>query len=130
MFKINDDLSIYLTRGDTVSFKVTAKQGDVDYTFDDGDSIVFKVSAAKDANDVVLEVPVSATKGATFVTVDLKETDTLLGTDVISKPVEFWYEIALVNNKDGKAVRQTLVGYDDGGAKILKLLPEIGERQS
>lgn len=130
MFKINEDLSITLTRGDTVSFDVSAKQGDVDYTFEDGDSIVFKVSAAKDANDVVLEVPVNATKGATFVTVDLKETDTLLGTDVISKPVEFWYEIALVNNKDGKAVRQTLVGYDDGGAKILKLLPEIGERQS
>lgn len=125
MFKINDDLSISLTRGDTVSFDVSAKQGEVDYTFDEGDKVVFRVTKAKDASDVVLEVTAPATKGETKVTVNLDDEETKLGTGVISKPVEFWYELALENDAEGKVVRQTLIGYDDDGAKILRLLPEF-----
>ena len=125
MFKINDDLSISLTRGDTVSFDVSAKQGEVDYTFVAGDKIVFKVSEAKNAGKVVLEVEAAANAEETKVTVNLTDEQTKLGTDVISKPVEFWYELALENDSEGKVVRQTLIGYDDDGAKILRLLPEI-----
>ena len=131
MFKINDDLSISLTRGDTVSFDVSAKQGDVDYTFVEGDYIVFKVSEAKDAGNVLLEVETPAEAGKTSVKVNLTEEQTASLTEgtIISKPVEFWYEIALVNGEGEKAVRQTLVGYDDDGAKILRLLPELGTKK-
>ena len=134
MFKINDDLSISLTRGDTVSFDVSAKQGDIDYTFEVGDRVVFKVSEAKNAGNVVLEASAEVTSkmvedagdsGVTKVTINLDDEQTKLGTDVISKPVEFWYELALENDSEGKVVRQTLIGYDDDGAKILRLLPEI-----
>lgn len=138
MFKINnDDLSISLTRGDTVSFDVSAKQGEVDYTFEVGDRVVFKVSEAKNTGNVILEarsevtsemVAAAGDSGVTKVTINLTETETKLGTDVISKPVEFWYELALENDTEGKVVRQTLIGYDDYGAKILRLLPEIGTK--
>lgn len=137
MFKINDDMSISLTRGDTVSFDVTAKQGEDDYTFEVGDKVVFKVSEAKNTGNVVLEEMTEVTSkmvadagdsGVTKVTVNLTDEHTKLGTDVISKPVEFWYEIALENDSEGKVVRQTLIGYDDDGAKILRLLPEIGAK--
>lgn len=132
MFKINDDLSISLTRGDTVSFDVTAKQGDVDYIFEDGDTIVFKVSEAKDAGAVLLKVSsvakIKEGEPTTKVTVSLtdEQTASLTGGTIISKPVEFWYEIALENDTRGK-VRQTLIGYDEDGAKILRLFPEIGD---
>lgn len=45
--------------------------------------------------------------------------DTKFG-EVISKPVDYWYEIEL--NPDTNP--QTIVGYDEEGAKIFKLFPE------
>ena len=40
--------------------------------------------------------------------------------DLINKPTDYWYEIEL--NGD-----QTVIGYDDEGAKILRLFPEGSE---
>ena len=49
----------------------------------------------------------------------LDKEDTSIG-ELIHKPKDYWYEIEL--NPDTEP--QTLVGYDDEGAKIFRLFPE------
>ena len=55
MFVLNDDLSIYATRGDIVFFTVSAEQNGKTYTFKAGDLIRFKVYGKKNAKNVVLQ---------------------------------------------------------------------------
>lgn len=121
MFTINDDLSIYITRGDAAVFSVTANMGDVPYTFKSGDIVRFKVFTKKDCTDVVLMKDVEAAEGAEAVEIFLKRDDTKIG-EIISKPTDYWYEVEL--NPDTKP--QTIIGYDENGAKIFKLYPEGG----
>ena len=40
--------------------------------------------------------------------------------EVINKPVDYWYEVEL--NPETKP--QTIIGYDEDGAKVFKLFPE------
>jgi hypothetical protein len=49
----------------------------------------------------------------------LSKEDTKFG-EVISKPKDYWYEVEL-NPEDNP---QTIIGYDEDGAKIFKLFPE------
>lgn len=119
MFKINEDLSIYVTRGDSVLFDVEASQGNEAYTFQQGDSVVFKVYGKRKATDVVIDKKFDVTSETTKVQVYLTEEETKIG-NAISKPVDYWYEIALVN----VGGTQTIIGYDDNGAKIFRLFPE------
>ena len=49
----------------------------------------------------------------------LTEQDTRIG-DVISKPVDYWYEVTL----NPYTNPQTFIGYDEDGAKVFKLFPE------
>jgi ribose 5-phosphate isomerase RpiB len=49
----------------------------------------------------------------------LDRDDTKIG-EVISKPKDYWYSVTL--NDD--TVPQTIIGYDDDGAKVFKLFPE------
>lgn len=124
MFKINDDLSIYLTRGDAVVFDVQAKQGDGLYQFEAGDKVVFKVSEAKNTVDAILAVDGQRINDNTM-QFKLESSDTILDTAQINKPVDFWYEISLITATG----TQTLIGYDEDGAKVLRLFPEIGEKK-
>ena len=55
MFTVNDDLSIYATRGDIVYFYVSAEDGDENYRFQPGDIVRIKVFGKKDAETVVLQ---------------------------------------------------------------------------
>lgn len=121
MFVINDDLSIYLTRGDSAVISVGATIGEEEYTFKVGDVVRFKVFAKKDCEDVVLKKDFAVTEETNRVTISLDSDETKFG-DYISKPTDFWYEVEL--NPDGYA--QTIIGYDDDGAKIFKLYPEGG----
>lgn len=119
MFYINDDLSIYATRGDTVFFSVTADSNGESHKFTAGDIIRFKVSEKKDCESVVLlkEFPVS--EQTERVSIVLESHETKLG-DVISKPKDYWYEVEYEH--DG--IIQTIIGYDEDGAKVFKLFPE------
>ena len=120
MFKVNaDDLSIYATRGDIVFFSVTAEENGEKHTFQAGDVVRFKVFAKKDCENVVLQKDFPVTEATDMVDIFLTEEDTKIG-EVISKPVDYWYEVEL-NPFDNP---QTIVGYDDDGAKIFKLFPE------
>lgn len=119
MFKVNDDLSIYATRGDIVFFSVSAEENGEQHTFQAGDLVRFKAFSKKDCENVILQKDFPVTEATDMVDIFLTEEDTKIG-EVISKPVDYWYEIEL-NPFDRP---QTIIGYDDDGAKIFKLFPE------
>lgn len=121
MFVINEDLSIYVTRGDAAAFSVGATLDGTAYTFKADDIVRFKVFAKKDCADVVLQKDVKATEGASVVEIALDKEDTKIG-ETISKPVDYWYEVEM--NPD--TYPQTIIGYDENGAKVFKLFPEGG----
>ena len=119
MFTINDDLSIYATRGDTVFFTVTAEENGVTYYFEAGDVLRMKIFGKKDAESVVLEKCFPVTARTDKFTILLTEDDTKF-CEVISKPRDYWYEIEL----NPFTNPQTIIGYDEDGAKVFRLFPE------
>lgn len=119
MYKINDDLSIYATRGDVVLISVSAMDGDEAYKFQPGEVLRIKVFAKKNCNDVVMEKSFPIYEESETVELLLTEEDTKFG-DVISKPTDYWYEVEL----NPFTLPQTIIGYDEDGAKIFKLFPE------
>lgn len=125
MFQINEDKSIYLTRGDAciIKLEVTDKDGNVQM-LRTGSVVRFKVTDKKGCGCVVLQKDVTVTEEATAVQIPLTREDTKIG-EIISKPKDYWYEIEL----NPETAPQTVVGYDEDGAKILKLFPEGGDMQ-
>ena len=119
MFRVNEDLSIYATRGDAGGFNVEAVHAGEPYTFRSGDVIRFKVFGKKDCENVVLQKDVVVAEDTTQVEIFLYGGETKFD-EVINKPTDYWYEVEL--NPDTKP--QTIIGYDEDGAKIFKLFPE------
>lgn len=119
MFTINEDLSIYATRGDIVVFTVTAKDADNNYKFQPGDVLRMKVYGKKDAETIVMQKDFPVTEVCEEVNIFLTREDTKFG-EVISKPKDYWYEVEL-NPFDNP---QTIIGYDEDGPKVFKLFPE------
>lgn len=119
MFVLNDDLSIYATRGDIVFFAVQAQEDGEFHTFKPGDVVRIKIYGKKDANTVVLEKDFPVTAETESVEIFLDGEDTKIG-GVISKPKVYWYEVEL----NPLSNPQTIIGYDDDGAKEFKLFPE------
>ena len=123
MFRINEDKSIYLTRGDVANIGITAKNADGgQYTFKAGDIVRLQVFKRKDCSDVVLSKSVEVKEETTEVEIYLDQNDTKFG-ELINKPTNYWYEVEL--NPD--RMPQTIIGYDDEGEKVLTLYPEGGE---
>jgi hypothetical protein len=121
MFKINDDLSIYVTRGDAVAFNLSA-------TIDNGETYLFKpndivrinIMEKKGCDEVVFQKGFKVEEETETVEINLTGDETKIG-EVISKPTDYWYEIELNPFTNPK----TIIGYDDEtGAKIFKLFPE------
>lgn len=121
MFVIDNELTIHITRGDAAVFDVNATIDEQGYEFKQGDIVRLKVFAKKNCEDVVLKKDVEVTAPTIAVEITLTKEDTTIG-EVISKPVDYWYEVEL--NPD--TCPQTIVGYDENGAKIFKLYPEGG----
>lgn len=120
MFQINDDYSIYITRGDVAFFGVTATDNSGEkHIFHNGDIVRIKVFAKKDCTAVAFQKDFAVTEETEKVYILLTEEETKIG-GVISKPVDYWYEIEL----NPYTNPQTIIGYDDDGAKIFKLFPE------
>lgn len=119
MFTLNEDLSIYATRGDIVFFTVSAEDNGKPYKFQAGDVVRIKVFGKKNTEDVVLQKDFPVIDITEKVEIFLTKEDMKIG-DVISKPKDYWYEVVL--NDD--TVPQTIIGYDDDGAKVFKLFPE------
>ena len=121
MFVVNDDLSIYATRGDIVCLNVSATDDSTGgaYEFQPGDIVRMKIFGKKDAESIYLSKDFPVVAKTYAVGVMLTEQDTKIG-DVISKPMDYWYEIEL----NPYTNPQTIVGYDEDGAKVFKLFPE------
>ena len=119
MFDVNNDNSIYVTRGDIVFFKVTADNNGVSYTFQPGDVLRIKIYGRKDCGNVVLQKDFPVLNATSDVEIYLGEADTKIG-DIISKPIDYWYEIELNPSTNP----QTIIGYDEEGAVVFRLFPE------
>ena len=121
MYLVNDDMSIYVTRGDILCLNVSATQEDSGepYEFQPGDIVRFTVYGKKDAESIYLQKDFPVVAKTDSVGILLTEEDTKIG-EVISKPTDYWYEIEL----NPYTNPQTIVGYDEDGAKIFKLFPE------
>lgn len=120
MFKINDDLSIYLTRGDMLAVSVSAEDNTGgDYTFKRGDTLRFKVFEKKGCDCVLLQKDFLVEEDTKAVEILLTGSDTKMG-ELIHKPRDYWYEVEL--NPD--TAPQTIIGYDEDGAKVFRLFPE------
>lgn len=125
MFVINEDKSIYITRGDVAFFSIEAKTDTGEkYKFMPGDVVRFKVCERKACENVVLSKDFGIETEAEEVSIYLEEKDTKFG-EVISKPVEYWYEVELNPYTDP----QTILGYDEDGAKVFRLFPEGNEKE-
>ena len=119
MFKINKD-TIKITKGDYGLIGVTAESEDgTDYTFHIGDQLRLAIYEKKNYDNVILEKIIDVDEETQEVEIELTPTETKIG-ETINKPIEYWYEISL--NPNGNT--QTIVGYDDSGAKVFKLYPE------
>ena len=125
MFVINQDKSIYLTRGDVANITLSADESDGEsYGFKIGDVIRLRVYERKHHDRVVLQKDVVIESESQDTSIFLGMEDTKIG-ELINKPVDYWYEIEL--NPD--TVPQTLIGYDQSGPKIFRLFPEGGEKE-
>jgi hypothetical protein len=120
MFVVNNDMSIYVTRGDICFFDVAAEYDEeTAYKFQPGDILRMKVFEKKGCDRVVLVKNIEVEAETEEVTISLTGSDTKIG-DIIHKPVTYWYEIIL--NPDTNP--QTIIGYDSDGPKIFRLFPE------
>jgi hypothetical protein len=122
MFVMNDDLSIYATRGDIVFFSVTADDNGILYKFQPGDIVRMAIYGKKDAETCVMQKDFPVEEVTERVFIYLEEEDTKIG-DIISKHKDYWYEVVL--NPD--TMPQTIIGYDEDGAKVFRLFPESEE---
>ena len=119
MFKVNDDKSIYVTRGDIVAFKVTADYYGENYVFKAGDIVRMKVFEKKGCDCVMLQKDFIVESDTEEVTIQLTGSDTKFG-ELIHKPKDYWYEVEL----NPLTNPQTIIGYDEDGAKVFRLFPE------
>lgn len=123
MFVINEDKSIYLTRGDVAIIDISATDPEEElHQFSAGDIIRIKVFEKKRCDNVVFQKDVIAEEGTTTVTITLEKDESKFG-EIINKPKDYWYEIEL--NPD--TAPQTIIGYDEDGAKVFRLYPEGGD---
>ena len=124
MFTIESDKTINITRGDNAEICIRAldminNKGEKLSGFHPGEVIRLKVFEKKACENVVLQKDFSIEEETESLSLMLTEYDTRFG-DVISKPVDYWYEIEL----NPYTEPQTIVGYDEDGAKIFRLYPE------
>lgn len=112
MFKIEEN-TIHITRGDKGTIELTIE----DYTFKVGDKIELRIYKKKGLNELPLkEKEVIVEEETPSINIELTPEDTKIG-DIANKATEYWYEIELNDE-------QTVVGFDEEGAKILMLYPE------
>ena len=122
MFTIDENYTISITRGDTAIIEVRVDNASGGkYIFQPGDIVRLKVFNKKRHDSIVICKEVSVTEVAETVDLLLTTDDTKIG-GIINKPVDYWYEVEL----NPYTIPQTILGYDDDGAKIFRLYPEGG----
>ena len=124
MFKINkDDQTMSVTRGDVALFDISAESEDgIPYVFKSGDVVRISVYGKKSCDEVVLKKDFLINEDTETVPILLLGEEMRIG-EVISKPVDYWYDVEL--NPD--TYPQTLIGYDENGPRVFRLYPEGSE---
>lgn len=124
MFVVNEDLSVYVTRGDIVTFPVQDIRNGKPRKFQAGEVVRFKVFEKKNCEKVVLQKDFPVEEITEKVQINLTAADTKIG-EIISKPKDYWYEVER-NPYDNP---ETFIGYDEDGAKVFRLHPEGGDTE-
>lgn len=119
MFQVNDDNSIYVTRGDILPFSVTAKDGEETYHFKAGDTARVEIYEKKNCEEVILQKDFPIPTITERLEIYLTSEETKIG-EVISKPKDYWYAVIL----NPETEPQTIIGYAEDGPAIFKLFPE------
>ena len=116
MQKINGT-TIMLNRGDVLNLTLSLTDGSEPYTFQIGDEIIFSIYNKNGLNnEPVLTKLIEVNESSDTLTISLTSEETKIG-EYLNKPIDYWYEVEL----NGK---YTVIGYDENGAKILRLYPE------
>ena len=120
MFEIDQHSVIHATRGDIGSVTVSIPLSEyVNYTFKAGDILRFRVVEKNCCSNVALSKDFIVGENTEFVDLIFSGDDTKIGP-LISRPVDYWYEIELNPN----TTPQTIIGYDKNGPKVFRLYPE------
>ena len=119
MFKITENKSIYVTRGDIANIVVSAMEGEELHIFKPTDVIRFVAYEKGACNQIVLAKSVTVEEKTDKVLVQLTTEDTTIG-ELVNKPVDYWYEVEL----NPETAPQTIIGYDEKGPKIFRIYPE------
>lgn len=119
MFIVNEDMSIYCTRGDSGTLYVTAERDGVEHVFRAKDIVRFKVFEKKGCDCVVLQKEIEVGADTVMLPIYLSGALTKIG-GIIHKPLDYWYEVEI----NPYTVPQTIVGYDEDGPKVFRLFPE------
>lgn len=116
MLKVENN-TIKIHRGDrgTLVIKKQDSDGNVE-NFEKYDIVVFSVKKSFSDSEVVLRKIVEIEESCETVTIELTKEDTTIG-ELIAKPQTYQYDICV--NED-----QTILGFDDDGAKEFILYPE------
>lgn len=118
MLRIENENEIHINRGDAgvIDF-IIPLEGCKRYTFNVGDTITFGVYERNGFNKCpLLFKTIEIEKATDICHIELTKEDTTIG-DLINREVEYWYEIQYNDN-------ETVLGYDEDGAKIFMLYPE------
>ena len=117
---------IQINRGDSTTLKISAKDSNGDsYTFKVGEKVKLAITERKNEDNVVFSKTITVDTEDTYVNIPITSEDTKIG-EIINKPTTYWYEISVLtlNNEI-----QTIIGYDEDGAKEFVLNPEAGDTQ-
>ena len=125
MFKLNKDLSIYVTRGDYVCFAINEELLAESCEFKAGDVVRITIYGKKNAENVVMQKGFAVKENTNSVEIRLTKDETRIGKS-ISKPTDYWYEVELNPFTEPR----TIIGYDERGAKVFKLFPEGADIES
>lgn len=128
--RVIDGYTIKINRGDILPIKlkipvyIENEEGepvfDHYYQFQVGDKIDFSVyKRRRMSKDALLLKEIIVSEEAEELNFTLTSEDMKIGP-LINKPTEYWYEVEL-NDK------QTIIGYDDKGPKVMLLYPEGSE---
>lgn len=111
------DKEIHINRGDRLLFDFSINNSDDKYIFKVGDKIKFSIYRKKEMDKPpVFQKIFTPIVGSTSVEINVSGEDMKIG-EMANKATEYWYEIELNND-------ETIIGYDDEGAKKLILYPE------
>ena len=119
MFTVSEDMSIHCTRGDSGTLYITAEKDGLERIFKAQEVVRFKVVEKKGCDCVVLQKDVVVGADTVMVPIYLAGGLTKIG-GIIHKPVDYWYEVEL----NPYTQPETIIGYDEDGAKIFRLYPE------